>query len=75
MASPKKKWLRIKAAEDAVKAEAKVAETARLASEAKAVKQAAEAHAAKQAAEAKAAATKVSAKKSAPRRRSSISED
>ena len=28
MASPKKKWLRIKAAEDAVKAEAKVAEDA-----------------------------------------------
>ena len=43
MASPKKKWLRAKAVEDAAKAEAEAAENARQVSEAKVAKQVAEA--------------------------------
>ena len=62
MASPKKKWLRAKAVEDAAKAEAEAAENARQVSEAKV---------AKQVTEAKVAATKVSIEKTTSTRRPS----
>ena len=66
MASPKKKWLRMKAVEDAAKAEAEVAETVRQLAKEKVVKQVTEA---------KVAATKVSVKRVARRRRPPVSED
>ena len=62
MASPKKKWLRAKAVEDAAKAEAEVAENAR---------QLVKEKVAKQVTEAKVAATKVSIEKTTSTRRPS----
>jgi hypothetical protein len=71
MASPKKKWLRAKAVEDAAKAEAEAAENARQVSEAEVAKQVTEAEVAKQVTEAKVAATKVSIEKTTSTRRPS----